>query len=166
MAKTMYVGINGVARKVKAIYVGVDGVARKVKSGYVGVGGVAKQFWAGDRGELRVETAGKWGDYYVYPYKITVTDTETGKCLEFLNAYGSAVITPSRIGATYKLGYKLSNTNIIPDIIDGVFELDESRSQNVTMSGGDYIETDDDIYREPAILTVTGFPAVASVHLN
>lgn len=45
MTKAMYIGVDGVARKVKAIYVGVDGVARKVKSGYVGVDGVARQFY-------------------------------------------------------------------------------------------------------------------------
>lgn len=47
MTKALYVGVNGVARKVKAIYVGVNGVARKVKNGYVGVNGVARQFFAG-----------------------------------------------------------------------------------------------------------------------
>ena len=40
-----YIGVNGVARKIKKVYVGVDGVAREVKSGYVGVGGVAKQWY-------------------------------------------------------------------------------------------------------------------------
>lgn len=42
MAKGAYVGVGGVARKVKKIYVGVDGVARKVKKAYVGVNGVAR----------------------------------------------------------------------------------------------------------------------------
>lgn len=46
MAKAQYVGVNGVARKVKQPYIGVDGVARKVKSGYVGVNGVARQFFS------------------------------------------------------------------------------------------------------------------------
>lgn len=40
-----YIGVNGVARKIKKVYVGVDGVAREVKSGYVGVGGVAKKWY-------------------------------------------------------------------------------------------------------------------------
>ena len=47
MAKTQYIGVGGVARKVKQPYVGVSGVARKVKSGYVGVSGVARQFFQG-----------------------------------------------------------------------------------------------------------------------
>lgn len=42
-----YIGVNGVARKIKKVYVGVDGVAREVKSGYTGVGGVAKKWWSG-----------------------------------------------------------------------------------------------------------------------
>ena len=33
MAKGAYVGVDGVARKVKKIYTGVDNVARKVKKG-------------------------------------------------------------------------------------------------------------------------------------
>ena len=40
-----YIGVNGVARKIKKVYVGVDGVAREVKSGYIGVGGVAKKWY-------------------------------------------------------------------------------------------------------------------------
>lgn len=50
MAKKMYVGVSGVARKVKKIYVGVSGKARKVKKGYIGVGGKARLFFSG--GEL------------------------------------------------------------------------------------------------------------------
>lgn len=46
MSKAAYIGVGGVARKVKKMYVGVDGVARKVKKGYVGVNGVAQQFFA------------------------------------------------------------------------------------------------------------------------
>lgn len=42
-----YIGVNGIARKIKKVYVGVDGVAREVKSGYTGVGGVAKKWWGG-----------------------------------------------------------------------------------------------------------------------
>lgn len=47
MAKAQYIGVSGVARKVKQPYVGVSGVARKVKSSYVGVSGVARQFFQG-----------------------------------------------------------------------------------------------------------------------
>lgn len=42
MAKNGYVGIDGVARKIKTPYISVDGVARKVKKAYIGVNGVAR----------------------------------------------------------------------------------------------------------------------------
>jgi hypothetical protein len=47
MAKGIYLGIGGVARKVKQPYVGINGVARKVTKGYIGVGGVARLFYSG-----------------------------------------------------------------------------------------------------------------------
>ena len=50
MAKGGYVGIDGVARKLKKAYVGVGGVARKIKKAYVGINGVARPCWGG--GEL------------------------------------------------------------------------------------------------------------------
>lgn len=46
MAKDLYYGIDGKARKIKAVYVGVNGVARKVKAGYIGVGNVARPFFS------------------------------------------------------------------------------------------------------------------------
>lgn len=48
MAKAQYIGVSGVARKVKKNYIGVSAVARKVKKGYIGVGGVARQYFAGE----------------------------------------------------------------------------------------------------------------------
>lgn len=48
MAKAVYLGVAGVARKVKKMYIGVNGVARKVKKAYIGVGGVARQFLSSD----------------------------------------------------------------------------------------------------------------------
>ena len=46
MAKALYDGVSGVARKVKKKYDGVSGVAQAVKKAYDGVGGVARQFWS------------------------------------------------------------------------------------------------------------------------
>lgn len=48
MAKSAYVGVDGIARKVKKMYVGVDSKARKVKKGYVGMGGVARIWFSSD----------------------------------------------------------------------------------------------------------------------
>ena len=50
MAKGAYIGVGGVARKIKKGYLGVDGVARKIKKAYIGVGGVARLCWSS--GEL------------------------------------------------------------------------------------------------------------------
>lgn len=50
MAKKIYVGVDGVARKVKKAYIGVSGKARKVKKAYLGVGGKARPVFSG--GEL------------------------------------------------------------------------------------------------------------------
>ena len=47
MAKRVYIGVGGVARKVRRGYIGVGNVARKIKKAYIGVGGVARPFWAG-----------------------------------------------------------------------------------------------------------------------
>lgn len=47
MAKSQYVGVDGVARKVDTGYVGVDGVARKLTKGYVGVDGIARECFGG-----------------------------------------------------------------------------------------------------------------------
>lgn len=47
MAKTQFVGVGSVARKVKNQYIGVGGVARKVKAGYAGVNNVARQYFMG-----------------------------------------------------------------------------------------------------------------------
>lgn len=48
MAKSAYIGVNGIARKVKKIYYGVESTARKVKKGYIGVGGVARLWFGSD----------------------------------------------------------------------------------------------------------------------
>ena len=50
MAKKMYFGVAGKARKVKKMYFGAGGKARKVKKGYIGIGGKARPFFSG--GEL------------------------------------------------------------------------------------------------------------------
>ena len=47
MAKGQYVGVNGVARKVKQPYIGINNVARKVKTAYIGVNNVARECFSG-----------------------------------------------------------------------------------------------------------------------
>lgn len=47
MAKAIYTGVAGVARKVKTPYIGVGDKARKIKAGYIGVAGIARKFYEG-----------------------------------------------------------------------------------------------------------------------
>ena len=46
MSKSLYVGINGAARRVKKIYVGINGIAHKVTKGFVGIGNAARLFFS------------------------------------------------------------------------------------------------------------------------
>ena len=47
MAKKAYIGVNGVARKIKKGYIGVDGKARKIKKAYIGdENGIARLFFS------------------------------------------------------------------------------------------------------------------------
>ena len=41
----VWIGVDGVARKIIGVWIGVDGVARKVTNGYIGINGVARQFY-------------------------------------------------------------------------------------------------------------------------
>lgn len=45
MAKRVYIGVGGKARRVRKVYFGVGSKARKVKKAYIGIGGVARPFW-------------------------------------------------------------------------------------------------------------------------
>ena len=49
MTKKAYIGVNGIARKIKKGYVGIDNIARKIKKAYIGVGGIARPFWSGGK---------------------------------------------------------------------------------------------------------------------
>ena len=48
MGRSIYVGVDGKARKVRRVYVGVDGKARKVRKVFIGVNGVARQCYSAD----------------------------------------------------------------------------------------------------------------------
>ena len=42
----IYIGNNGVARKVEKVYIGVNGIARQVQKIYVGVNGIAREVYS------------------------------------------------------------------------------------------------------------------------
>ena len=54
----MFIGIEGIARKVTGAHIGVDGVARKVKKAYIGVDGVARLAWEAEGGSGGGESSG------------------------------------------------------------------------------------------------------------
>ena len=41
-----YIGVDGIARKIKNMYIGVENVAKKAKKAYIGVNGVARLWYA------------------------------------------------------------------------------------------------------------------------
>ena len=88
MAKGAYIGVGGVAKKVKKAYIGVGGVARKVKKAYIGVGGVARLFWSGG----------------VDPTKDTFTEDE------FLSIIADGNQALMHVGATIALSNRYCST--------------------------------------------------------
>lgn len=117
MAKGMYIGVGGVARKCKKTYIGIGGVARKIKKMYVGVAGVARLFFSGGvqkvssvpqlpsgKGQEAIGVSGKvyalfagYGytyDVYAYSNSLSVTTLEQindtyqrGLCAEKIGNY-------------------------------------------------------------------------------
>lgn len=62
MAKDVYIGVGGKARKVRNLYIGVGGKARKVKKAYVGVGGKARLFYTSTLPPTTIEL---WNGEYI-----------------------------------------------------------------------------------------------------
>ena len=72
MAKNLYVGVGGKARKRKAAYIGISGKARKIKKIYVGVGGKARLVYQSYIPVTGISLTGKsgsprddWGNCYI-----------------------------------------------------------------------------------------------------
>lgn len=78
-----YIGIDGIARKIKNMYVGVDGVARKVKNTYIGVDGTAKIGYQ----------SGSPGDIYNYGKFGLTTGFHLGSLSRFLSGIGNSTFT-------------------------------------------------------------------------
>lgn len=60
MAKGIYTGADGTARKVKKAYIGINGVARKIKKAYIGVDGTAHLAFAAGYAPVFAENS--WAD--------------------------------------------------------------------------------------------------------
>ncbi|BCJ92600.1 hypothetical protein acsn021_01690 [Anaerocolumna cellulosilytica] len=81
MAKGMYFGVNGQARRVKKIYYGVNGVPRKVKEIYYGVNGVPRLAWKGTvPGGLIVFTSSQMWTVPEGVYKVDIFCVGGGGC--------------------------------------------------------------------------------------
>lgn len=87
MAKSIYVGVDGKARKAKKAYVGVDNKARKVKKGYIGVNGVARLFYSA---ETLVPFTSN-------PAPTTWTDSSDYKSATATNDYGEWNVTAGTV---------------------------------------------------------------------
>lgn len=88
MSKGIYVGIDGVCRKVKAIYVGVDGVCRKVIRGYVGIDGVCRQFYSStisakteNMNLILNQSSSLYWDYRHYDFGLESSDSDSTNTL-------------------------------------------------------------------------------------
>lgn len=116
MAKKAYIGVDGVARKIKKGYVGVDGVARKIKKAYIGIGGVARPFWSG--GELA---------YY--------GQTPTATSAWFNRAAGATVGNYALIGSDGNKVMNAYSSSLVRSIPSAIRE---SKSYEAGASVGDY----------------------------
>lgn len=72
MAKEIYIGVDGVARKADQPYIGVNGVARTVAEGYVGVNGVARKCYSSGKTWHKYSCTTVASEYHygnrTYPY--------------------------------------------------------------------------------------------------
>ena len=85
-AAGIFVGVNGVAKKVNDIYVGINGVAKKVSDAWVGVGGLARKIWpsvelkdvpVGSKLQLDEDGNGHIFNYIVVAQNHYLNDTNT-----------------------------------------------------------------------------------------
>ena len=73
MAKSVLIGVGGLAKKPSKLYVGVGGLAKRVQKGYIGVGGLAKLFFSGDPVLIFEESNGGTHNITLAPGKYEVT---------------------------------------------------------------------------------------------
>ena len=108
MAKTLYVGINNLARKVKKMYVGIDGKARKVKKAYIGVGGKARLFWVSEFTITIIQSSNQ---------TITVKCNGTSYTSSFIAPAGSTYIVSIVASSGYNAGTLSVSSGILTNNI-------------------------------------------------
>ena len=95
MAKNLYIGVEGKARKAKKIYVGIGGTAREVKKAYIGVNGVARLFYSGGKrlSDLPVGTIVNFRENGTYvPYEIINQGAPSHQGEKFSCYYGGTTL--------------------------------------------------------------------------
>lgn len=98
MSTGIYIGVNGVARKVKTGYIGIGGVARKIKKGYIGINGVARLFYSA---EDKLKASG---------YVSTGTDRTDGVIKPYIGKYASTAVTGKVINSSLTITNLSSTT--------------------------------------------------------
>lgn len=82
----LFIGVDGIAKKVTDMFVGVNGVAKKISDAWIGVNGVARKFWpclelkdvpAGSIIQLDEAGDGTLVDYIVVAQNHYLNDTNT-----------------------------------------------------------------------------------------
>ena len=71
MGKSLYIGINNKARKVKKMYIGIGNKARKIKKSYIGIGGYARNIFSNKKAELVVNASALYEPKYALCGTIT-----------------------------------------------------------------------------------------------
>ena len=113
MAKGIYIGVDGKARKVKKAYIGVDGKARKIKKGYIGIDGVARLFYSAEQVLSRYGTSSNLssskygaagasnGEYALF----AGGETYSGGYNSAVDAYSKTLVKSSATNLTWKVRY-------------------------------------------------------------
>ena len=82
MAKTLYDGVSGVARKIVKVYDGVNGIARRIQKAYDGVAGVARMYFEGLYYWNRYKSQQTGSKYNNYETKSTYYSVQIWKPVE------------------------------------------------------------------------------------
>jgi hypothetical protein len=95
MSKETYIGVAGVARKVKKAYIGVDGVARKVKKAYIGDAEGKARLVFTDAATITINLGSNVGDV-----TYTITEPDGTISTNKQTIYSTTTLYDVTIGAT------------------------------------------------------------------
>lgn len=146
----LYIGVNGIARKVKKMYIGVDGKARKIKKAYIGdANNIARMFFGGlDVATMNITYTGNYTDQ-------DVTMNGAKYRLLTLTSSGTLTLEKSVVGDVWMCGGGKTPT--------------ASTTGSVVTTGGDggyFLQSDGFIIPESIVCTVgAGGSGVSSMDI-